>query len=121
MKSCSRPAGQKLVDRTDRQQLLRSCRTVVFVYRLIITVCDDGIPVWVPGISGTPWKGFHQVEKTENKGEKMPRGSPENPVKNMIYWTVCGLHGIIEKGIPGADSAMCLGEKEGQYGWDLTV
>lgn len=121
MKSCSRPAGQKLVDRTDRQQLLRSCRTVVFVYRLIITVCDDGIPVWVPGISGTPWKGFHQVEKTENKGEKMPRGSPENPVKNMIYWTVCGLHGIIEKGILGADSAMCLGEKEGQYGWNLTV
>nr|WP_147353643.1 hypothetical protein [Clostridium sp. AF37-5AT] len=107
--------------RTDRQQLLRSCRTVVFVYRLIITVCDDGIPVWVPGISGTPWKGFHQVEKTENKGEKMPRGSPENPVKNMIYWTVCGLHGIIEKGIPGADSAMCPGEKEGQYGWDMTV
>lgn len=65
------------------------------------------------------------MEKTENKGEKMPRGSPENPVKNpvknMIYWTVCGLHGIIEKGIPGADSAMCLGEKEGQYGWDMTV
>ena len=66
MKSCSCPAGQKLVDRTDRQQLLRSCRTVVFVYRLIITVCDDGIPVWVPGISGTPWKAFHGMENAEN-------------------------------------------------------
>ena len=80
MKSCSCPAGQKLVDRTDRQQPLEIMPYSCFVYRLIITVCDDGIPVWVPGISGTPWKGFHRVEKRKTKG-KNARGSPENPVK----------------------------------------
>ena len=76
--------------------------------------------MWVSGRSGAPWKAFQGLENTEekggkcfregpaktlqNKGEKMPRGSPENPVKNMIYWTVCGPHGIIEKGKIGEDS-----------------
>ena len=80
MKSCSCPAGQKLVDRDGSAAAPEIMPYSCFVYRLIITVCDDGIPVWVPGISGTPWKGFHRVEKRKQRG-KMPWGSPENPVK----------------------------------------
>jgi len=55
------------------------CRGV-FVYGLIITGWQDRIPVWVPGISGTPWKAFHGMENAENKGGERRR---ERPAKTL--------------------------------------
>ena len=40
-------------------------------------------------------------------------GPPENPLQNMIYWTVCGPHGIIEEGKYWRRFSHVSGGKEG--------